>query len=86
MGLDAREERYSIDQWREDAASGRLTEAFACGTAAVVTPIGAVRSTDGDFVIGGRSVGPVTSRLRAALVDIQRGDAPDPYGWVEDIR
>jgi branched-chain amino acid aminotransferase len=86
MGLDAREERYSIDQWREDAASGRLTEAFACGTAAVVTPIGAVKSTDGDFAIGGRSVGPVTSRLRAALVDIQRGDAPDPYGWVEDIR
>jgi branched-chain amino acid aminotransferase len=45
-----------------------------------------VRSADGDFVIGGQAVGPVTSRLRAALVDIQRGDAPDPYGWIEVIR
>jgi branched-chain amino acid aminotransferase len=41
-GLAMREERYSLDQWREDAASGRLTEAFACGTAAVVTAIGKV--------------------------------------------
>jgi branched-chain amino acid aminotransferase len=86
MGLEVREAPYALDQWREDARSGRLTEAFACGTAAVVTPIGAVRSADGDFVIGGQAVGPVTSRLRAALVDIQRGDAPDPYGWIEVIR
>ena len=43
-GITVREERYSIDQWRADAASGRLREAFACGTAAVVTPIGTVRA------------------------------------------
>jgi branched-chain amino acid aminotransferase len=85
MGLEAREEPYALDQWRDDARSGRLTEAFACGTAAVVTPIGAVKSTDGEFAIGGQAVGPVTTRLRAALVDIQRGEAADPYGWVEEV-
>jgi branched-chain amino acid aminotransferase len=85
MGLTAREERYSLDEWRADAASGRLTEAFACGTAAVVTPIGAVKSADGDFTIGGQSVGPLTQRLRGALVAIQRGEAPDPHGWVEQL-
>jgi branched-chain amino acid aminotransferase len=85
MGVQAREEPYAIDQWREDAESGRLREAFACGTAAVVTPIGAVKSVDGSFTIGGQSVGPLTSRLRSALVGIQRGDLPDPHRWVEEL-
>lgn len=83
MGLTVREENYSIEQWKADAQSGRLTEAFACGTAAVVTPIGRVKGVDGEFTIGGQSMGPLTMRLRSALVDIQRGNAPDPYGWVE---
>jgi len=85
MGLTVREEPYSIEQWKADAKSGRLTEAFACGTAAVVTPIGRVKGVDGEFTIGGQSTGPLTMRLRSALVDIQRGKAADPYGWVEEI-
>ena len=83
MGLTVREERYAIDQWQADAESGRLTEAFACGTAAVVTPIGSVKGVDGGFTIGGQSIGPLTLRLRSALLGIQRGDTPDPYGWTE---
>jgi branched-chain amino acid aminotransferase len=85
IGITVREERYSIEQWEADARSGRLTEAFACGTAAVVTPIGSVKSAEGEFRIGGQSSGPLTMRLRSALVDVQRGTAPDPYGWVETI-
>jgi branched-chain amino acid aminotransferase len=85
MGITVREEAYSIDQWKADAESGRLTEAFACGTAAVVTPIGRVKGVDGEFSIGGQSSGALTLRLRSALVDIQRGVAPDPYGWVQQI-
>src|SRR6478672_950388 len=85
MGIAVREERYSIDQWKADAESGRLTEAFACGTAAVVTPIGRVKEVDGEFTIGSQSPGPLTMRLRSALVDIQRGSAPDPYGWIQEI-
>ena len=83
MGREVREENYGIDQWKADAESGRLTEAFACGTAAVVTPIGRVKGKDGEFTISGRSVGPTTLRLRSALLDIQRGAIPDPYGWIE---
>ncbi len=85
MGLEVREENYSIEQLKADAESGRLSEAFACGTAAVVTPIGRVKGKDGEFTIGGQSIGPLTLRLRSALVDIQRGVAPDPYGWVEHV-
>jgi branched-chain amino acid aminotransferase len=85
QGIAVREEPYSIEQWRADAESGRLTEAFACGTAAVVTPIGSVRGAEGGFTIGGQSSGPLTQRIRASLVAIQRGAAPDPYGWIEEI-
>ena len=84
-GLTVREERYSLDQWRADAASGRLVEAFACGTAAVVTSIGHVRGKSGDFTIGSGGPGQLTGRLRQRLVDIQRGVASDPHGWMERL-
>ena len=55
---------------------------FACGTAAVITPVGAVKSYAGNWVIGDGTPGPVTMRLREELVDIQYGRRPDPYGWM----
>jgi branched-chain amino acid aminotransferase len=84
-GLTVREEPYSFDQWKTDAASGRLTEAFACGTAAVVTPIGKVASPEGEFRMGAGGPGQTTMRIKQRLVDIQRGVAPDPHGWVYRI-
>lgn len=85
QGLTVREERYAIDQWESDARSGKLVEAFACGTAAVVTPVGSVHSSKGNFTIGAGGPGQITGQLRQKLVDIQRGTAPDPHGWVQRI-
>ena len=85
QGLTVREERYSIDQWRDDAQSGKLVECFACGTAAVVTPVGKVASSSGEFAIGNGGPGQLTSKLKDTLVAIQRGEAPDPHGWVVSI-
>ncbi len=84
-GLVVREEPYAIDQWQADAASGRLIEAFACGTAAVVAPIGKVSSPDFSFTIGAGGPGQLTQSLKQRLVAIQRGAAPDPHGWVERV-
>lgn len=84
-GLTVREGKYAIDQWQEDARSGRLREAFACGTAAVVTPIGAVRGTAVNFTIGNGGPGIVTEKLRAGLIGIQRGEQPDPHGWLQRL-
>jgi branched-chain amino acid aminotransferase len=81
-GLSVREERYSIDQWQEDAASGKLTESFACGTAAVITPVGKVTRGDQAFTIGAGSAGQVTQMLKDKLVGIQRGQIEDTHGWV----
>jgi branched-chain amino acid aminotransferase len=84
-GLTVSEEPYSLEQWRADAASGALLESFACGTAAVVTSVGKVADHDGSFTIGSGGPGQLTQKLRARLVAIQRGEAPDPHGWVMRI-
>jgi branched-chain amino acid aminotransferase len=85
QGLVVREERYAIDQWRADAESGRLVECFACGTAAVVTPVASVTGRDFSFAIGSGGPGQATMALKQRLVDIQRGVAADSYGWVERL-
>ena len=84
-GLEAFELPYSIDDWRSEAESGRLTEAFACGTAAVVTPIGKVVTGSDEFTIGSGGPGQLAGRLKDRLTAIQRGRAPDPHGWVHRI-
>ncbi|MEZ5853396.1 MAG: branched-chain amino acid aminotransferase [Hyphomicrobiaceae bacterium] len=84
-GLTVREEPYSFDQWKADSQSGHLTEAFACGTAAVVTPIGSVKSPEGEFKMGAGGPGQTTMRIKQKLVDIQRGVAPDSHGWVHRL-
>ncbi len=85
QGLNVREERYAIDQWQADAESGRLVEAFACGTAAVITPVGKVQSAKGSFTIGAGGAGQMTQQIRSKLVDIQRGIATDTHSWVQRI-
>jgi branched-chain amino acid aminotransferase len=84
-GMAVVERPYSVDEWRADAESGVLREVFACGTAAVLTPIARVRTPDGDFVIGNGDTGAVTATLRQSLVDIQRGRAEDRHGWVHRV-
>jgi branched-chain amino acid aminotransferase len=84
-GTRVREEAYTIDQWRADAASGKLKEAFACGTAAVISPIGKVCSASGEFLISGGAAGPVAMGLRKKLVDIQYGRAEDPHDWIRKV-
>lgn len=84
-GLTVREQPYSFEDWRKDSESGQLREVMACGTAAVVTAVGTVKSADGDFTIGSGGPGQITEKMRTRLVDIQRGSAPDPHGWVKQI-
>jgi branched-chain amino acid aminotransferase len=84
-GRRVEERPVSMDEWREGAASGRIREAFACGTAAVITPIGSVKSISDEFTIADGGSGEVTMGLRKELVDIQRGRAEDTFGWVQRV-
>ena len=82
LGYATQEGRISVDEWRSGCEDGSLTEVFACGTAAVITPVGAVKSARGSWAVGDGGPGAVSMRLRQALVDIQRGVAPDAHGWL----
>jgi branched-chain amino acid aminotransferase len=84
LGHTVVERKFSIDEWREGVASGRITEVFACGTAAVITPVGMLKWRGGE-VGGGEDIGPVTTQVRQALVDIQYGRAEDTFGWMHRV-
>jgi branched-chain amino acid aminotransferase len=84
-GFAVAETRLSVEDWRDGCGSGSITETFACGTAAVVTPVGRVCDEGGDFVIGTGEAGPVTTRLRTALLDVQHGRRPDPGNWLRRV-
>ncbi|MFE6164091.1 branched-chain amino acid aminotransferase [Streptomyces sp. NPDC056486] len=85
LGYESQESRVSIDQWQADTSDGTLTEVFACGTAAVITPVGTVKSRSGEWTQSDGQPGPVTMRLREALLDVQRGTAKDQHGWMHDL-
>jgi branched-chain amino acid aminotransferase len=84
LGYQVIERGFTADEWREGLASGRITEVFACGTAAVVTPVGTLKWRGGS-VDGGTEPGPLTLEIRQALVDIQYGRAEDTFGWMHRV-
>jgi branched-chain amino acid aminotransferase len=83
-GHHVEERRFSIDEWRDGVASGDITEVFACGTAAVVTPVGSLKWAGGQ-VQGSTEAGELTMQIRQALVDIQYGRADDTFGWMHRV-
>jgi branched-chain amino acid aminotransferase len=85
LGYTVEERRVDVDEWRKGAADGSVVEAFACGTAAVITPIGALRWPGGEAVAGDGQPGAVTTRLRRALLDIQYGRTADTHGWLRTV-
>ncbi|MFG2192688.1 branched-chain amino acid aminotransferase [Streptomyces sp. NPDC048639] len=85
LGYEVSEGRISVDDWREGNADGTLTEVFACGTAAVITPVGSVKSAKGNWTVADGEPGEVTTRLRKSLLDIQMGQAPDTHGWMHPL-
>jgi len=82
LGYDTHEGRISIDELYEGIQSGRITEVFACGTAAVISPIGQIKSESRNVQIADGLPGAVTMRMRQALLDIQTGVAQDVHNWM----
>ena len=81
LGYKTEESMISIDQWRDGVKSGEITEIFACGTAAVISAVGAAKSAQGTWQTGDGKPGVITNELRAALLAIQHGTAADKHGW-----
>ncbi|MGW1768784.1 branched-chain amino acid aminotransferase [Streptomyces sp. NPDC002073] len=85
LGYTAEEGRISTEDWKRDNENGTLTEVFACGTAAVITPVGSVKSERADWTQGNGEPGEVTMKLRKALLDLQTGRSADTHGWMHPL-
>ncbi|MFJ8966253.1 branched-chain amino acid aminotransferase [Lentzea sp. NPDC102401] len=85
LGLTVEERRISTDEWEKANASGELTEVFACGTAAVITPVGHVKHAGGEFDIADGGTGSVTKQLRERLTGLQHGHVADTHGWMTKL-
>jgi branched-chain amino acid aminotransferase len=81
-GFSVEERKIDIDEWQKKAAAGEITEVFACGTAAVITPVSRVKYGDTEFTIADGQPGEVTMALRDTLTGIQRGTFADTHGWM----
>ena len=83
LGLDPREERIEIELWKDGVRSGEIREIFACGTAAVITPVGELRWDGGSAPsTAGEGGGEITNAIRERLLDIQYGRAEDTNCWM----
>ncbi|HEV2891359.1 MAG TPA: branched-chain amino acid aminotransferase [Frankiaceae bacterium] len=83
LGHKVEERKVDVEEWRAGVADGSVTEVFACGTAAVITPVGKLKWRDGE--VGTGETGPVTQRLRDTLLDVQLGRTPDSHGWLHKV-
>ncbi|OKH65940.1 branched-chain amino acid aminotransferase [Mycobacterium sp. SWH-M1] len=81
-GFAVEERKIDVDEWQKKAAAGEITEVFACGTAAVITPVSNVKHSDGEFTIADGEPGEITMALRDTLTGIQRGTFADTHGWM----
>jgi branched-chain amino acid aminotransferase len=84
-GFAIEERKIDVDEWQKKAAAGEITEVFACGTAAVITPVSWVKYADGEFTIADGEPGEVTMALRDTLTGIQRGTFADTHGWMSKL-
>lgn len=81
LNLPVEETRVDINQILQDAKTGKLTEMFACGTAAVISPVGCLFDGNEKILVNNGKIGEISMKLKKQLVGIQTGTLPDPYGW-----
>jgi branched-chain amino acid aminotransferase len=84
-GHDVTERPLPLEEVLTGLRTGAVAEMFACGTGAVVTPIGRMVGSEFDVPVGDRGTGPVTAAVRTRLTDVQHGRAPDTHGWMRRL-
>ncbi|ALE03720.1 branched-chain amino acid aminotransferase [Bartonella ancashensis] len=85
MGLTVEERPYAFESLKNDIQNKQLKEAFACGTAAIITPIGRFKYKGRELVVGDGLTGEITNKIRTELTNIQRGNIEDKNGWIRFV-
>jgi branched-chain amino acid aminotransferase len=85
LGYEVSEEMVDVHEMLADIESGKITEVFGCGTAAVIAPVGRLGFCGQDYLVANNEVGPISRRLYRELTDLQCGRIPDRFGWILTI-
>ena len=85
LGYQTEEVMLSIDDWRDGIANGEITEIFACGTAAVISPVGQAKSAMGTWITGDGQPGAITMQIRNHMLGIQHGTVEDKHNWMKPV-
>ena len=85
LGFETEERPIPIDEVIDGAKSGRITEAFGTGTAAVISPVNKIFFRGEEVFIGDNSIGPIAQKLYDMLTGIQYGRVEDPFGWITPV-
>lgn len=85
LGYETAEEKLDVHDVLADIESGKITEVFGCGTAAVIVPVGKFGYQDKEYLINNNEAGPISTQLYQELTDIQYGRKEDPFGWTMTI-
>ena len=85
MGFQVVERQIEINELMADIRSGKVKEAFGSGTAAVITPVGALCYRDECLAVGSGGVGTLTQKLYDTLTGIQYGRIEDKFGWIRKL-
>jgi branched-chain amino acid aminotransferase len=85
LGYSVAEERLDVNEMLADVQSGRITEVFGCGTAAVIIPVGKFGYRDGEYIINNNECGPIAQQIYRELTDIQYGRVADRFDWTLTI-
>ena len=84
-GMETEERKISVEELIEACKNGEVQEAFMCGTAAVVTPIGGFAYGDEKIVVNNNQIGEVTQKIYDELTGIQWGLKEDTFGWTVKV-
>ena len=80
------ERRVSVDELVAAAKDGTLEECWGSGTAAVISPVGALRFGDEVMLISGGGIGPISQKLYDTVTGIQTGKLADEFGWTVEVK
>jgi branched-chain amino acid aminotransferase len=86
LGIESAERLVSIDELVEGIESGRVTEIFGAGTAAIISPVGKINYNEKEYIINNNRTGPWAQKLFDTLTGIQSGEIEDKFGWVHVVK
>ena len=84
-GIEVSERLLSVDELAQAMTDGTLEEAWGCGTAAVISPIGELCYKEHKYIVNNNKIGELSQHLYDTVTGIQWGEIEDKFGWTVEV-